>query len=82
MTLREKFHELSNWHNKITIASGLMKDVLSEAKEAGFPSEAVAALGRAYETFDRMEAYALGADQTANDIKRSVYPRFDPDADI
>jgi hypothetical protein len=78
-SLREQFHELSNWHNKITIASGVLRDVLDEVSLEDVPLEAREAIGRAQEAFRLMESYALGADGVADTIKKTVYGRMDPD---
>ncbi|NLE64971.1 MAG: hypothetical protein GX606_03530 [Elusimicrobia bacterium] len=81
-TLRDKFHDLSNWHNKITIASGVMKRVLDDVPRDEMSPAVLLAVNRCTEAFARLERYALGADAIAGEIKEMVYPRVDPAQEI
>jgi len=71
-TLREQFHELSNWHNKIAISAGVTRELISDADKLTLDPKAQLAIAKAKEAFTLMERYVIGADHTTSNIKSCV----------
>ena len=82
-TIRNKFHELGNWHNKISMGSIVTKETLSDPSIAKLPPEELKEiLGKAVKTLSKFEEYIDGADKVINEIKPFVYERIGGDTEI
>lgn len=73
-TIRELFHEIGNWHNKISVGAGVTKATLKQ-KLKNDSEETKYILGRLTE----IEKLAVGADKVLNKLKDIVYAAIDPD---
>lgn len=76
-TIRELFHEIGNWHNKISVGAGVTKVMLREKfkHNSKIPKE----ISQAFEKLSRLEQHALGADKALNRLKDMVYKKINPD---
>ena len=76
-TIREIFHEIGNWHNKITMCAGVTKEMLKrEYKDRPLPQEAKDAL---IKKLSELEQYAVGADKVLLQLKGIIYKKVNPD---
>lgn len=74
--IRELFHKIGNWHNKISVGAGVTKAELKEKfKDAHLPEEIEKVLLRLSE----LEQLAVEASKELNRLKDSVYNIIDPD---
>jgi len=73
-TIRELFHELGNWHNKISIGAGVTKEAFK--RECANKSLNNSML---IEELERLEKLAIGADKVLRKLKDEVYKRINPD---
>jgi hypothetical protein len=77
VTIRELFHEIGNWHNKISVAAGVAKATLKQKTKTN-PSgsaEVQDILGK----LSQIEQHALGADKALRKLKNTIYEKMDPD---
>ena len=74
-TIREMFHEIGNWHNKISMGAGVTKAVINQDKKNKRFPNAKEIIKRLTE----LERLALGADKALNKLKSVVYRKVDPD---
>lgn len=75
-SVREIFHEIGNWHNKICVAAGLTKVVLQEKYKKGAkhqPKEDI------IKRLTKIEGLAKGADKALLRLKDVIYEIIDPD---
>ena len=74
--IRELFHKVGNWHNKISVGAGVAKAELKEKfKDNPLPPEIEKVFGRLTE----LERHAVEASKTLNQLKDVVYGIIDPD---
>lgn len=76
LTIREKFHEIGNWHNKITVAAGVAKAIL---REKTADNQDVASVKDMINRLTEIEKHAIGADKVLNELKNILYAIVDPD---
>lgn len=75
-TIREIFHEIGNWHNKISVGAGVAKAMLKQKiKGNPMPPETEEMLKKLTE----LEQLAVGADKVLNKLKDVIYGIIDPD---
>lgn len=68
--IRDLFHTVGNWHNKISVASGLLKIELSEAfSEKTVPKD----MEEVMKLISDLEGFAIGASKSLNQLKDAVY---------
>jgi len=79
-TLRELFHAIANWHNKITLAAGSTRELLKykplttlTKDELKDQQEKLVAL------FDKIEKDAVIANQKVMELKDALYKKLKPD---
>lgn len=82
-TLREKFHELGNWHNKISMAAIVTGELLGSKNLAGLPvSELERVMTKAVKTLNKIEQYVVGADKIIEEVKPFIYKQIGPDTKV
>ena len=76
-TIRELFHEIGNWHNKISVGAGVTKVMLRQKfrNNSTMPKE----INQTLKKLSRLEQHALGADKVLNRLKDIVYKKINPD---
>ena len=82
-TVRNKFHELGNWHNKISLAAIVTREAIDEnnlTQLSEFQLRKIAT--KAIGTLNKIEQYVVNADKTIDDIKPFIYKMIGPDANI
>jgi len=72
-TIRKLFHELGNWHNKISIGAGVTRELLKQKSRK--PSSNAMFIKRLTE----LERLIIGSDKTLHKLKDKVYKIVDPD---
>ena len=76
-TIRELFHEIGNWHNKISLCAGVTKAMLKgRFKSNPITSQEVEEM---YEKLTKLEQYALKVNKTADKLQEIIYDLTDPD---
>ncbi len=75
-TIRDMFHEIGNWHNKISVAAGLAKITLKQKSQN---KPIVKNSGQVARKLAELEKLALGADKSLLRLKDVIYNRIDPD---
>ena len=74
--IREMFHKIGNWHNKISVGAGVAKvELKQEFEDNPMPKEIEKALSRLTE----LEQHAVEASKALNQLKEVVYAVIDPD---
>jgi len=82
-TLRNKFHELGNWHNKVSMGSIVTKEALSDPKITKLPEDELKkVLAKAVKNLAKFEEFIAGADKVVDDIKPFVYEKLGGDMEI
>lgn len=82
-TVREQFHAIANWHNKITIAAGCTKELLKEKPLTSLsPEELKAQQENIIAMFEKIENDAVGADKTVTELKAFIYNKIDPETNF
>lgn len=82
-TIRNKFHELGNWHNKISMGSIVTKEALSDPNLTKLPPEELKkVIEKAIKTLTKFEEYITGADQVIDEIKPYIYEHLGGDTDL
>lgn len=82
-TFRDKFHELGNWHNKISMASIVSKEALSNVDVVNQPPEELKkTIDRVINTIGKIEDYIGGADKVIADLKPYIYDHLGGDTEI
>lgn len=80
-TVRDKFHELGNWHNKIGMGATTAKEALVEARNFS-EKELNEAIEKAIKTLVKIEGYVRDADKISECIKSFIYEKTGADAEI
>jgi len=76
--IRELFHTIGNWHNKITLGAGVTRIELKQKfKDQPIPPETEHVLTRLAE----LEQQAVEASRVLHQLKDIVYGVLDPDTD-
>lgn len=74
--IRELFHKVGNWHNKISVGAGVTKAELKQKfKDNPLPQEIEKVLNRLTE----LEQHAVAASKALNQLKDVVYTIIDLD---
>lgn len=82
-TIREQFHTIANWHNKITLAAGCTKELLKEKLQTNLsPEQLKAELENVVSMLEKIESDAYGADQKVMEIKTYIYKTVNPDTEL
>lgn len=82
-TLRNKFHELGNWHNKISLVTIVTRDALEGINVDTISKEELSAIiKKASIDLSKYEDYVVGADKVVREIKPFVYAELGLDAEI
>ena len=82
-TIRERFHTIANWHNKITLAAGCTKELLKEKLTTNLSLEQLKAeLENAISILEQIENDAYGADQKVMELKTYIYKNVDPETNL
>jgi len=82
-SVRNKFHELGNWHNKISLGAMVTKDALKDKDIAQLSQEDIKKLfEKVVKTLGQIDEFIIAADKTVDDLKPYVYENLDPDAEI
>ncbi len=82
-TFKSKFHELGNWHNKISLASIVLKEMLLQKDLATMTKEELADITqKAIDILEKIEKSAIGADHVVQIIKPLIYQRIGADAEV
>ncbi len=77
-TIRELFHEIGNWHNKITLGAGVTRlELKREFKDKPLPKETE----KLIEKLTELEHQAVEANNALIQLKNLIYDIIDPDSD-
>ncbi len=82
-TLRECFHDLGNWQNKISLAaitSKEMLDILSSQNQ--LPKDSKDSLDKVIKYLNKIDSYILEADKLIESFKPFLYSRIGPGINI
>ena len=78
-TLKDQFHTIANWHNKITIAAGCTKECLkAKPLDALTKEELKAQQKNLLSIFDKIENDAMTAAQKVTELKTIIYKTAGP----
>ena len=76
-TIRELFHEIGNWHNKISVGAGVTKEILKQKfKDNSLPQ---GIKGMLIKRFGELERQVMGAEKVLVQLKDTIYKTIDPD---
>jgi len=82
-TLRETFHTIANWHNKITIAAGATREILKDKPlDTLSKDELKAEQENLVALFDKIESNAVTANQKVMELKTALYKKINPEENI
>ena len=76
--IRELFHSIGNWHNKITLGAGVARmEIKQQFKDVPLTPEAE----RMSNKLKELEQQAVEASRVLHELKDIVYGILDPDTD-
>lgn len=82
-TLRDLFHTIANWHNKITVAAGCTKETLQDKPFDAFTKEELRAQQQELvHLFGKIESDAVTANQKVMELKEIIYKAIDPSREL
>jgi len=82
-TLRDLFHAIANWHNKITVAAGCTKETLQEKPLDAFTKEELRAQQQELvRLFGKIESDAVTANKKVMELKELIYKSVDPSKEL
>ncbi|MDP8212580.1 MAG: hypothetical protein P9X22_04720 [Candidatus Zapsychrus exili] len=82
-TIKNMFHDIGNWHNKITISSSVVADMIENTDIDAVSKENLKdELNKIKESLKKIEGYAMSADKIMIPLKKCIYQSIDPDKDI
>jgi len=82
-TVRNKFHELGNWHNKISLAAITTKGAIEKQDITKLSDGDLRELmTKTVNNLKKIEQFIIGADETIGAFKPYVYKTLDPDVEI
>ncbi len=83
MTVRNKFHELGNWHNKISLAAIVTREAIGENNLTQLSEPQLRKVAtKAIDTLNKIEQYVINADKTIDDMKPFIYQKLGPETNI
>ena len=69
-TIRDKFHELGNWHNKISLAAIVTRELLADESVRELSSEELQKrIDKAVKNLDKIGEFVIGADEVITSTK-------------
>lgn len=78
-TLKEQFHTIANWHNKITIAAGTAREFLkAKPLDTLTKEELKAQQENLVALLDKIESDAVIANQKVMELKGTLYKKVNP----
>lgn len=82
-TIRNVFHELGNWHNKISIIAGVTRELLTETEITTLTiSEIKEKISKVIKGLNQIEQNALSVDKVVNELKEAIYKKISPDTEV
>ena len=82
-TPRGKFHELGNWHNKISMAAIVTREALADIDLLQSSTEELTQrIKKAIVNLKKIEQFVVGADEVVSEVKPFIYERIGGDAEI
>lgn len=82
-TLRDNFHELGNYHNKISIASIVTRELLEENDIYKMEAKDLRKIvNKAIKNLQRIEEVVIEADELVTGIKPYIYEKVRPEQEI
>ena len=82
-TIRNKFHELGNWHNKISMAVMVTKENFADENLWQLPSQELKErIEKAIKDLNKIEQFIVGADEAVGAMKPFIYEKIGGDAEI
>ena len=82
-TLRNKFHELGNWHNKISLVAIVSKEILADIDLAKISKEELAEiLEKSVKDLTKVVGFIAGADKCVDGMKSFIYEKLGGDTEI
>ena len=83
-TVREKFHELGNWHNKISMAAVVTRELLTTGKGIAklTVEELKQVLSKTVKNLKRIEQAAVGADKVVDEVKPFIYEKLGAETQV
>ena len=83
VTLRNQFHELGNWHNKISIAAIVTRESLTQKQPADLSLPEMRKLIEKVVThLNKIEDFISKADETVMAIKPFIYETMGADIEV
>jgi len=82
-TLRERIHELGNWHNKISMAAMVTSESLSGKKISKMTDkERDEIIKKVVQRLKKIEEYVVHADKIIEEAKPFLYKQIGADTEI
>lgn len=79
-TIRELFHEIGNWHNKISMGAGVTKEILKRKSFDTFTHKELKEVNNMLiRRLSELEKHTLGADKVLIQLKNLIYNLINPD---
>ncbi|GEM_PF-1261351 len=82
-TLRNKFHELGNWHNKMSLAAIVSKESLADKEITKLSGAKIKEIIKTVnDNLAKIEKYVVEADRIVEEIKPFVYEKIGPETEV
>ena len=83
MTMRNKFHELGNWHHKISLAAIVSKEMLIQNDITQLSKEELKnTVTEVINYLHQIDTFIIGVDKAVEEMKPFIYERIDPEEEI
>ncbi|MCX5715538.1 MAG: hypothetical protein NTV07_01495 [Candidatus Omnitrophica bacterium] len=82
-TLRDIFHSIANWHNKITVASGCTKEIMKiKPLDKLTKEELKIQQEKLVDLLGKIETDAVNANKQVEELKNSIYKKMGPETTL
>jgi hypothetical protein len=82
-TIRNLFHEVGNWHNKISVIAGVTREMLTSQDITKLKAaELKEKISKVIKALNQIENNTIGADKTTDELKEFIYKKFDPNTEV
>ena len=82
-TIRNKFHEVGNWLNKISLGTALSRDLLDQEGLLDLPREELKnIIDQVVKHLGKVSECVMGADTAVCDVKPFIYEQMGGDTEL
>lgn len=82
-TVRNLFHKIGNWHNKISVIAGVTRESLTSQDVTKLKgAQLKEKITKVIKALKDIEQNALGVDKITEEVKEAIYKLIDRDTEV